>query len=99
MRMRIDEYTGEPYDADKWYRGANGCWVNKDAEKKFREECARRFYERCDKRNASRVAKGKRRKPPSAFSRSANRYSEYLREDCVETFGEWLKGLKFRERY
>lgn len=99
MRMMIDEYTGEQYDADKWYRGANGCWVNKEAERKSREERARRFSERCDKRNASRVAKGKRRKPTSSFARSAKRYAEYLSEDCDETFGEWLKGLKFRERY
>ena len=99
MRMRIDEYTGEPYDADKWYRGINGLWVDKDEERKFREIHAKREAERRDKRNASRVAKGKRRKPPSAFARSAKRYAEYLREDCGETFGEWLKGLKFRERY
>ena len=99
MRMRIDEYTGEPYDADKWYRGPGGCWVNKEAERKHREAVARHDAERRAKRNASRGAKGKRRKPPSAFARSANRYAEYLREDCGETFGEWLKGLKFRERY
>lgn len=98
MRMRIDEYTGEPYDADKWYRGVNGCWVNKEAERKFQEECAKREAERRDRRNASRVAKGKRRKSPSSFARSASRYAQYLREDCGESFGEWLKELKFRER-
>lgn len=99
MNMKIDEYTGEPYDADKWHRDPCGCWVNKEAERKHREAVARHDAERRTKRNASRVAKGKRRKPPSAFARSANRYAEYLREDCGETFGEWLKGLKFRERY
>jgi len=96
MRMRTDEYTGERYDADKWYRGANGCWVDKEAEQKFREECARRFSERCDKRNASRVAKGKRRKTLSSFARSASRYAEFLREDGGETFGEWLRLQKNR---
>jgi hypothetical protein len=98
MNMRIDEYTGEPYDADKWHRGANGCWVNKDEEREFRDMCAKREAERREKRNASRVAKGKRRKPPSSFARSASRYAQYLREDCGESFGEWLKDLKFRER-
>jgi hypothetical protein len=98
MNMRIDEYTGEPYDADKWYRGANGCWVNKDEEREFRDMCAKSEAERREKRNASRVAKGKRRKPPSSFARSASRYAQYLREDCGESFGEWLKDLKFRER-
>lgn len=97
MRMRIDEYTGEQYDADKWYRGANGCWVNKEEEKKFRDKCARRFSERCEKRNASRVAKGKRRKSPSSFARSANRYAEYLSDGYEMHFGEWLKIWKIRE--
>jgi len=96
MRILIDEYTGEPYDADKWYRGACGCWVNKEAERKFRDECATRFSERCDKRNASRVAKGKKRKPKSAFERSSRRYAEYLEEDSGVSFGEWLRRLKFR---
>jgi hypothetical protein len=99
MNMKIDEYTGQPYDADKWYRGAMGCWVNKDAERRHNEAMAKIAAERRAKRNESRAEKGKRRKPPSAFARSANRYAEYLREDCGETFGEWLKGLKFRERY
>jgi hypothetical protein len=98
MDMKIDEYTGLPYDADKWYRGTNGCWVDKDEERKFLEVRAKREAERRDKRNASRVAKGKRRKPPSSFARSASRYAQYLREDCGESFGEWLKDLKFRER-
>lgn len=99
MRMLIDEYTGEPYDADKWYRGPCGCWVNKEAENKFREECARRFSERCDKRNASRVAKGKRRRSPSSFRHSSSRYEQYCREDTGQSFGEWLRDLKYRRRY
>ena len=97
--MRIDEYTGELYDSDKFYRGPCGCWVNKDAEKKFREECARRFSERCDKRNASRVAKGKRRRSPSSFRNSSARYDQYCREDTGQSFGEWLKDLKYRRMY
>lgn len=96
MRMRVDEYTGEPYDADKWYRGAYGCWINKDAERKFNEELAKREAERRGKRNASRVANGKRRKSPSSFARSSNRYSQYLSEDSSLSFGEWLRQLKHR---
>lgn len=96
MRMRTDEYTGEKYDADKWYRGANGCWVNKDAERAHLDAVRKRDDERLSKLNAGRVARGKRRRPPSSFARSASRYAEFLREDGGETFGEWLRLQKNR---
>jgi len=96
MRMRTDEYTGEQYDADKWYRGAYGCWVNKDAERAHLDAVRKRKEERRSKLNAGRIAKGKRRRSNSSFERSSRRYAEYLREDGAETFGEWLKQLKFR---
>ena len=96
MRMRTDEYTGEPYDADKWYRGPFGCWVNKDAEREHLDAVRKRDDERRSKLNAARVARGKRRRPPSSFARSASRYAEFLREDGGETFGEWLRLQKNR---
>ena len=96
MRMRTDEYTGEKYDADKWYRGENGCWVNKDAERAHLDAVRKRDDERRSKLNASRKSRGKRRRSNSSFERSSRRYAEYLREDGAETFGEWLKNLKLR---
>lgn len=96
MRIRTDEYTGEQYDADKWYRGANGCWVNKDAERAHLDAVRKRDDERRSKLNARRVARGKRRRSHSSFARSASRYAEFLREDGGETFGEWLRLQKNR---
>ena len=96
MRMRTDEYTGEQYDADKWYRGAYGCWVNKDAERAHLDAVKKRAEKRRSKVNERRKAKGKRPRPPSSFARSASRYAEFLREDGGETFGEWLRLQKNR---
>ena len=96
MRIRTDEYTGEQYDADKWYRGAYGCWVNKDAERAHLDAVKKRAEERRSKLNAGRKAIGKRPRPPSSFARSASRYAEFLREDGGETFGEWLRLQKNR---
>lgn len=91
MRILIDEYTGEPYDADKWYRGANACWVNKDAERNYLDAVMKAGERRRENRNLNRIAKGKKRKPPSKFRKAAERYHRYLMEDGGETFGEWLK--------
>lgn len=96
MRMRTDEYTGEQYDADKWYRGANSCWVDKEAEREHLVAVRKRKEERRSKLNAGRIARGKRRRSNSSFEMSSRRYEEYLREDGADTFGEWLKQLKFR---
>ena len=96
MRIRTDEYTGEKYDADKWYRGALGCWVNKEAERAHLDAMRKRNEERHSKLNVGRKARGKRPRSPSSFARSASRYSEFLREDGGETFGEWLRLQKNR---
>jgi len=34
---------------------------------------------------------------PPKRSRSALRYREYLKQDCAESFGEWLRIQKFRK--
>ena len=77
MRMMVDRYTGELYDADKMYRGANACWVEKDAERKHRA--------------AMDAAAKRRRKGKKPNRRSSERYGEWLRQDSGETFGEFLK--------
>ena len=91
MNMKIDRYTGEPYDSDVWYRGSLGCWINKKAEAEWLCRVAEKVEERRRKRNANRVAKGKRKRSPSSFSRSAARYARYLELDTDIPFGEWLK--------
>lgn len=91
MRMVRDHYTGELYDADKWYRGAMGCWVNKDAEEEWNARMAERERARREKVNAYRVAKGKRKRSDSSFIKSSQRYREWLRLDSGISFGEWLK--------
>lgn len=91
MNMQIDKYTGEQYDADVWYRGEGGCWVNKQTEAEWRKRAEVREVARCEKRNAARVAKGKPRRSLSSFKRSSARYARYLECDCEMTFGEWLK--------
>ena len=91
MNMQIDKYTGEAYDADVWYRGEGGCWVNRQAEAEWRKRVEARESERREKRNAARVAKGKPRRSLSSFKRSSARYARYLECDCEMTFGEWLK--------
>lgn len=96
MNMQIDRYTGQPYDADKCHRDENGMWVDVEDEKRFKELQANYVSKRRDTRNANRVASGKRRKSPAEFDRSARRYDEYLREDSSLSFGEWLRGLKYR---
>jgi len=97
--LRVDRLTGETYDADIWYRGAGGLWHNRIAEKEHAEKMRKLEEERRAKRNASRVAKGKRRRSPSSFRHSSARYDQYLREDSGLSFGEWLKDLKYRRRY
>ena len=96
--MRIDRLTGEPYDADEYYRGAYGLWHSRSAEKQWAERQAKRDEERRAKRNASRVARGKRKKSKSEFVRATRRFSEYLHE-AAETmaFGDWLR-MKFGKR-
>ena len=96
MNMQIDRYTGQLYDADKCHRDENGMWVDVEAEKRFKELQANYVSKQRDTRNANRVARGKRRKSPAEFDRSARRYDEYLREDSSLSFGEWLRGLKYR---
>ena len=98
MNMQIDRYTGQPYDADKCHRDANGMWVDVEDERRFLERQAKYVANRRDKRNANRVSRGKRRKSLAEFDRSARRYDEYLREDSGIRFGEWLRGLKYRMR-
>ena len=99
MNMQIDRYTGQPYDADKYHRDANGMWVNVEAERRFLEQRAKYVANRRDKRNANRAARGKRRKSLAEFERSARRYDEYIREDSGLRFGEWLRELKYRRRW
>jgi hypothetical protein len=90
-RMRIDPYTKEAYDANLWYRGVNGLWVNIEAEKRYAKECEERFMARWNKRNASRKTHGRRRLSQRAFSRGCERYQQFLREDSGLSFGEWLR--------
>lgn len=99
MNMQIDRYTGQLYDADKCHRDENGMWVDVEAEKRFKELKANYVLKRREKRNANRVARGKRRKSPAEFDRSARRYDEYLREDSSLSFGEWLLELKYRRSW
>lgn len=96
MNLRRDEYTGETYDADRWYRGAGGIWHDKIAERKHEEAVARRMEARRSLRNANRVARGKRPKTEKEFQRSAIRYQEYLNQECYHTFEEYLKYHKER---
>ena len=91
MNIKTDEYTGEKYDADEWYRGANALWINKKAEAEFREKCAAREAERRARRNASRKARGLRPRSDKSFAKSAARYSRFLAIDSGLSFGEWLK--------
>lgn len=98
MNMQIDLYTGQLYDADKCHRDANGMWVDVEDERRFLERQSKYVANRRDKRNANRVARGKRRKSPAEFDRSARRYDEYLREDSGLRFCEWLRLQKQRSR-
>jgi len=91
MAMRRDRYTGEWYDDEKWYRGANGLWHNVEAERRFAEECARRDRERFERRNASRRAKGRRPLSWRKFQRRMDRFEQFRKEDGGLTFGEWLQ--------
>lgn len=95
MNMQIDKYTGELYDADEWYRGAFGCWVNKKAEEEHRRRVEDAERKRREKRNAARVAKGKRRRSASSFKRSAERFRRYRESESEMSFGEWLKKEKW----
>lgn len=99
MKMQIDRYTGQPYDADKYYRDENCMWVDVEAEKRFKKRKADYVSKRRDKLNANRVSRGKRRKSPAEFDRSARRYDAYLREDSDLPFGEWLRELKYRKSW
>lgn len=91
MNMRIDPYTGKEYDADRWYHGAGGIWHDREAERKHTETLRAAITARREKRNANRVARGKRRKSQAEFNRSESRYDEWLKLDSAETFGEFLK--------
>lgn len=91
MRMLTDPYTGIQYDADKWYRGAFCCWVNKDAEAEHNRKVAERMQKRREECNARRTAAGKRKRSIGDFNRSSARFAQFLREDGGESFGEWLR--------
>ena len=91
MNLKTDPLTGERYDADIWYR-QGGLWHNRIAEEKLAKKQEDDFRDKVSRRNASRKAKGKRGRSVSSFRRSARRYYEFLREDGVRTFGEFLKG-------
>lgn len=91
MRMVRDHYTGELYDADKWYRGANACWVNKEAEARHNAEMDQLAKQRRDRLNEHRVSRGKKRRSPYSFARASSRYSQWLRLDTGMPFGEWLR--------
>ena len=86
-------------NGEEWVRVPPfGCW---ERVKDRLAYAARRdaFVEaRRKKRNENRLARGKRKKSPSQFARSANRYADYIREDCAESFGEWLKWRSRQER-
>ena len=91
MRMRRDPYTGELYDADKWYRGADGLWHNIEAEERYAREQAELARKKFERRNAARKAKGRRSVSWRKFCRGRERYDQFLREDGGMEFGEWLK--------
>lgn len=91
MRMLTDPYTKEQYDADKWYRGAFGCWVNKDTLAEHDRKVAERKQKRREEINARRTAAGKRKRSIGDFNRSSARFAQFLREDGGEAFGEWLR--------
>lgn len=91
MRMVRDQYTGELYDADKWYRGPYACWINKEEEARWNARMAEKERLRREMVNASRMARGKRKRSDSSFVRSSKRYREWLRLDSGISFGEWLK--------
>ena len=97
MRMVRDQYTGELYDADKWYRGANACWVDKEAEARHNSEMDRIANERRDRLNRSRVSRGKKKRSQSSFAKASSRYSQWLRLDTGMPFGEWLKRGHYKE--
>lgn len=100
--------TGSSYvdeNGDTWHRVPPfGCWErDKDraAWNSARDKCV---AERRAKRNANRVAAGKRPKSKAQFDRATERYSEYVQQDSALTFGEWLKayhgsGRRYREGY
>lgn len=85
-RRYVDE------NGDEWVRVPPfGCWERVNDRLAYEARRNAHIAARREKLNANRAARGKRRKSPSQFSRSAARYAEYLREDCAESFGEWLK--------
>lgn len=95
-RMRIDSLTGEEYDADKFYRGSDGLWHNIEAERRYMEECGRRFEEKVNVRNASRLSRGLKARSRASYRKSASRYHDFLRLDCSMTFGEYLKSREYK---
>jgi hypothetical protein len=98
MNMQRDYFTGELYDADKWYRGGPfGLWHNIEAERRHEESIMAAWSKRCARRNERRKAAEKRARSPSSFRRSAARYQEFLDEDGGLTFGEFLRAQRWRK--
>ena len=75
------------------------CWVADEDMEKWRKAIADAANKRHASLNAHRVARGLRKRYPSDFRRSSSRYDEYLREDSVYDFGEWLKLRYGKGRY
>ena len=93
VRRWVDE------NGDEWVRVAPfSCWERVKDQLSYAERRNAYVEARRKKRNENRLARGKRKKSPSQFSRSADRYAEYIREDCAESFGEWLQWKTRQER-
>jgi len=95
--MRIDPLTGEEYDADRYYRGEHGLWHDREAEARMMDARCRYLREKRDSLNARRVARGLRKRSEKSFSRSAQRYHDYLKADSSFTFKEWLQNGLYKE--
>lgn len=97
------EYVDE--NGDMWHRVPPfGCWERDKDRAAFNAARDKYVAERRAKRNANRVAAGKRPKSKAQFDRATGRYSEYIQQDSSLTFGEWLKayhgsGRRYREGY
>lgn len=89
VRSFVDEH------GDEWRRvPPYGCWERVKDRFAYEDRLEKSIQERFERRNASRVAQGKRKKSRAAFDMARNRYAEYLKADCGLTFMEYLRELK-----
>lgn len=91
------EYIDE--NGDTWHRVPPfGCWERDKDRAAYNAARDKYISERRAKRNANRLARGKKRKSPSRFNRASERYAEYVSQDSALSFGEWLKYKCYKPR-